>query len=536
MKKGKSTYPCFSKPGHILAWFLALSLVSPIAPILGQPTQRLSTENEDSTLKDLLPSESVITLTLQEAVLQAIENNLDIQISRYNRDVQITDIMFQEAVFDPTVSLEGLYERDIRPLNRPVFGFGGAMIGDDPDVFDQNDTRLNLGLEQKLITGGTYNLDFDNNRNSVAGRTGFLFNPGYASTLSLNLTHPLLRNFGPSVNSTQITIAKNSAYVEDLAFIQQLMIVIAQVEETYWELVFARDNLKITRASLRAAEELLNSNKSKVQAGVMAEVEVLQAQAGVASRVEQILLAQKTVHDQEDQLRRLLNKSEYRLTQTTPLIPLDPPNRTRPDTTLQGHLQLALDQRPEVLQAKKNVETADVNTKFAKNQLLPDLSFQGGFGLVGLGEDPGDSLDRMGSTDFYNMSGGLILSYPIGNRSAKSQHQRRMLEGNQTRASLARIRQQIIVDVKEALRQVDTNFKRIRTNRTSRELADKQLKAEEERLQLGLSTTRRVIEFQRDLRIAQGRELRAILDFNKSLARLRLVTASAPEHYNITVK
>ncbi len=516
-------------------WALVLTL------LLGNPvwgkSPPLTTDNDDQpSLQELLPPETVITLSLKDAVLQALENNLDIKISRFNRDVQITDIVFEESAFDPRISLEGRYERDIRPLNRPVFGFGGARVGDDPDIFDQNDARLNLGLEQKVISGGTYDLSFGNNRNSVAGTTGFLFNPGYSSDLSINLTHPLLRNFGPSVNSTPITIAKNTAFVEDLTFVQQIMLVISRVEATYWELVFARENLKVTRSSLRAAEELLASNRSKVKAGVMAEVEVLQAQAGVAGRVEQVLLAQKTVHDQEDQLRRLLTKSEFTLTQTTPLVPLDPPNRQLPDTNLQHHLRQALDHRPEVLQAQKNVETASVNTKFAENQMLPDLSFQGGFGVNGLGDDPADSLDRMTSTDFYNMSGGLVLNYPIGNRSAKSQHQRRILESGQTRASLAKIRQQVIVDVKEALRQVETNFKRIRTNRTSRELAEKQLNAEEERLQLGLSTTRRVIEFQRDLRVAQGRELRAILDFNQSLAQLRLVTASAPDHYNINLE
>ncbi|MCA9453836.1 MAG: TolC family protein, partial [Nitrospira sp.] len=170
------------------------------------------------------------------------------------------------------------------------------------------------------------------------------------------------------------------------------------------------------------------------------------------------------------------------------------------------------------------------------NQLLPDLSFQGSLGLSGLGKNPRDDWDRLGSTDFYNMGGGLVFSYPIGNRSAQSQYQRRVLETQQSQVSLLRVRQQIILDVKEAIRQVQTSFKRTRTTQTARQLSERQLNAEQERLNLGLSTTRLVLEFQRDLRIARGRELRAILDYNQSLSRLRLVTASTLDHYHIEIQ
>jgi outer membrane protein TolC len=413
---------------------------------------------------------------------------------------------------------------------------GGITLGTEPDKIDQNDTNLSLGIKQKMLTGGSYDLKFDTNRNSVAGETNFLFNPSYASNLRFDLTQPLLRNFGPTITKVQITLAQNAADVEQLTLVNQVLSVIAQVEQAYWELVFARENLKVARATLQAAEELLASNRAKVKAGVMADVEALQAQAGVANQIEQILLAQKKVADQEDQLRLLLSNSEYNLTQTTPLVPLDPPLQHLQDTPLKENLELAFEHRPDILQAKKNIETSTVNTRFAKNQLLPDLSFQGSLGLSGLGKNPGDNLDRFGSTDFYNMGGGLVLSYPIGNRSAHSQYQRRVLETQQSQVSLLRVRQQIILDVKEAIRQVQTSFKRTRTNQTARQLSERQLKAEEERLNLGLSTTRLVLEFQRDLRIARGRELRAILDYNQSLSRLRLVTASTFDHYHIEVQ
>ena len=135
---------------------------------------------EEAALQALIPSASVITLTLRDAVMQALEHNVDIQVSRHTRDAQLTDIIFEQAKFDPTVQLGGRYDRTVSPLNRPVFGFGGVTAGNDPATFDQNDTSVNLGYTQRLLTGGSYDLTFDTNRNSVAGTTGFLFNPGYA--------------------------------------------------------------------------------------------------------------------------------------------------------------------------------------------------------------------------------------------------------------------------------------------------------------------------------------------------------------------
>ncbi|GJL66879.1 MAG: RND transporter [Nitrospirales bacterium] len=487
-------------------------------------------------LTTLIDSEPVEILTLNEAVLRALESNLDITIGRQARDVRLTDIMLQQAQFDPTVELSGRYDRNVIPLNRPIFGFGGVSVGSDPDTIDQNDMNVRLGLTQKLYSGGMFDLAFDSNRNSVAGQTGFLFNPSYTNTLSLNLSQPLLRDFGTDINKTQISIARNAATTEHHVFVDQVLTVIKDVEQTYWELVFTRENEKVAKATLKAAQELLAANRAKVQAGVMAEVEVLQAQAGVASRVEQVLVTQKAVRDQEDQLRRLFSPSEEELRQDIVVLATDTPIQKASTRTLRQDIETALNNRPEILQAQKNIETGTLNTTLAKNQLLPSLSLEGGVGLSGLGKGPRDTLDRTSSSDFYNIGGGLILSYPLGNRSAQSQYNRRVLEANQAKALLQRVRHQVIIDTKEAVRRVKTDFKRIRTTQTARQLAEKQLKAEQERFQLGLSTTRLVLEFQGDLAIARGNEQRAIVDYNQSLANLRRMTATALEEYQIVLQ
>jgi outer membrane protein TolC len=474
-------------------------------------------------------------VSLVDIVLRALQNNLDISVSRQTRESRLTDIIFEQSKFDPLLSLNGQYNRSVSPLNRPFFGLSGNVIN-KVEGFDQNQSQVTVDMTQNLTTGGNYDLNFSPSRTFVAGNPGFLFNPGYQSGLIFTLTQPLLRNFGTDINKTFIHIAQNNAKVEEQVFFDRVLTVIATVEQSYWELVFASENLKVAQSALKAAEELLNSNRAKAKAGVMAIVDVLQAEAAVASRVEQVLIAEKSIRDQEDQLRRLLNPSEEELRQDMRLVPVDQPVKTLEPISLQEAIDVAMVRRPEILQATKNIETSELNQKYAKNQLLPNLAFQGTGGLAGLGKDVGDMLNRNVGGDFYNYGAGLVLSYPLGNRSAISQYNKRQLENRNAQASLQSVRQQVIVLVREAVRRVQTDFKRIETTRSARIMSEKQLQAEQERLNVGLSTTRFVLDFQRDLATARGNELRATVDYNKSLSNLARNKGTTLEKYHIELQ
>ena len=483
-----------------------------------------------------VPGERRDSLSLLEAAVRALEHNLDISISRQTKDSRLPDIIVEQAKFDPTLSLNGTYTRQVNPLNRPVFGGTGDNLG-GIQTFDQRSHQFTADLTTNILTGG--NIDFNyspqrsNVNQNVAG--GFLFNAAYTGGLSFTATQPLLRNAGVEVNKTFIKIAQNNAKVEEHVFRDRVLTVLATVEQAYWELVFANESLKVAQAALKAAEELLASNRAKAKAGVMSIVDVLQAEASVAARVEQTLIADKAIRDQEDQLRRLLNPAEDELRQDIRLIPTNQPLTTLAALSLQESIDIALDRRPELAQASKNVETSELNSDFAKNQMLPTLSIQGNVGLAGLGSDYPDSLKRNFSGDFYSYGAGLVLSYPLGNRSATSTYNKRKLEVRTASMTLQSIRQQVIIGVKEAVRRVQTDFKRIETTRSARIMAEKQLQAERERLNVGLSTTRFVLDFQRDLATAQGNELRAVLDYNKSLSNLARNKGDALEQYQLVL-
>ncbi len=482
------------------------------------------------------PTEQRESLSLAEAALRALRSNLDISISRHTRESRLADIVIEQSKFDPTFSLNGQYTRAASPLNRPVFG-GTATDLNAITLFDQRTQTVTVDLMQNLVTGGSIDLNYSPSRTNVNQDVarGFLFNPSWTGGLALTFTQPLLRNAGIEVNKTFIRVAQNNAEVEQHVFRDRVLTVIATVEQAYWELVFANENLKVAQAALKAAEELLATNRAKSKAGIMSIVDVLQAEAAVASRVEQVLVAERVIRDQGDQLRRLLNPGEESLRQDVWIVPTDIPISVLEPISVQEAIDTAIDQRPEVIQAKKNIESGELNKQFARNQLLPTLSFQGTMGMAGLGKDYGDSFTRNFSGDFYNYGAGLVLSYPLGNRSSISTYNKRELEVRNAEAMLAKIRQQVIVGIREAVRRVQTDFKRIETTRSARIMAEKQLQAEQERLRVGLSTTRFVLDFQRDLATAQANELRATVDYNKSLSNFARHKATTLERYNLTL-
>jgi outer membrane protein TolC len=481
-----------------------------------------------------IPSERHEKVSLADAAVRALQNNLDINISRHTTESRLADIVIEQAKFDPMLSVNGLYLRAVDPLNRPVFGATGFNLN-QITKFDERNHSLFVDASTNLLTGGNIDLSYNPSRNSVNQdlATGFLFNPAWTGGLSFTVTQPLLRNAGIAVNKTFIKVAQNNAVVERHIFRDQVLTVIASVEQNYWELVFARENVKVTQAALKAAEELLATNRIKARAGVMSVVDVLQAEAAVASRVEQVLMAEKAIRDEEDQLRTLLNPGEAELRQTVRLTPVDAPITYIETLSLEEAIETAIEQRPEIVQAKKNIESSELNKQYARNQLLPTLSVQGTMGLSGLGSDYGNSLARNFSGEFYNYGAGLVFSYPLGNRSAVSTYHKRRLEAKNAEITLASVRHRIILGIREAVRRVQTDFKRIETTRSARILAEKQLQTEQERLRVGLSTTRFVLDFQRDLATAQGNELRAIIDYNKSLSNLSRHKATTLDRYHL---
>jgi outer membrane protein TolC len=273
-------------------------------------------------------------------------------------------------------------------------------------------------------------------------------------------------------------------------------------------------------------------NKSRVEAGVAAPVEVTQAEAQEAAGLQNVILAEKAIQDAADTLKVILNLPASggwgQEIQPTDALPFQPKS-----FKLDESIQKALENRYEYKNAKLDIQNKELNVRLTRNQLLPDLALTGSVFTNGAGYPYGSDISTMGSGHFISYSVGVILTVPLGNRGPRATYTNAKLAQDQAKTSLKNLELQIIQQVREGVRRVEANAKRVDANRAARVLAAEQLRVEQLRLETGVSTTFNVLQFQRDLTQAEANELRSIADYYESLVNLDHVQATVLETNHI---
>ena len=471
-----------------------------------------------------------LSLTLQETIETVLKNNISISVQSYNSKINEQFIFEKEADFDPTVDFEFTVGEETRQ---------SASTLADSKTRDL-DYDWDFSVSQKFVTGGDYELTMDNNKNqSSSSRTSL--NPIYSSDLALTVTQPLLKDFGIDLNKREIYIAKNDQKISDHQFTEKVIATIAETENIYWDLVFSIEDLKVKETSLQRARDLEKQVKAQVDVGTLAELEILQAKSNVASREERLLNAQNLIDDNGDNLKSILNISFDSEEGLKEIIPADSPVfEPRAENSLEEALKTALIHRPDLLAKKMELENRNIEAKYNENQTLPTLDLVGSLGLNGLSGDSStkngsydSALSEAFSTDFRLWQFGINLSYPLGNHAAKSKLAIKRLEVAQLLLNIKDLEKTIVVEVREAHRQIKTDIKRVQATRVARKLAEEKLNAEEKKFKVGLSTSFNVLEFQEDLAEEQSNEIKAVIDYNKSLNRLNQVMARTLEEYDI---
>jgi outer membrane protein TolC len=460
-------------------------------------------------------------LALREGILLALQRNLDLVVERYNPRLRGADLTGEIAAFDPSLffELKGSQSR-IPDASGTTQAGADRGPGNPLRILGTESEDANVGLRERLPTGGTIELRYNNQRavsgafNNQPEQGGI--NPAYRSDVVLSITQPLLKNFGLDVNTTRIRIARNNLGISLHLLRNRAIDVVTQVQNAYWDLVFARQNLEVQRRSLRLAEELVALNRAREQAGVAAPVEVTQAETDAAARLQDVLVAEKQLRDAEDELRRLLNAPREEWSRR--LAPTEQPAFAPVPVDPEAALREALDKRPDYRGAKADIENRDLNQRLQKNQLLPDLSLVASAGAVGLADSIKRDLSRLNSLDFNTYAAGLTLTIPLGNRAAQSAYARARLEAEQARTAVRNLELTILTQVRETSRRLETDAKRIESTRAARRLAEEQLRVEQVRLEAGVTTTFNVLRLQRDLTAAEANEIKALTDYNKSLA------------------
>jgi len=492
------------------------------APARHRLTQHVAPAGSPPPALPASATERVLALALQEAIQLALQNNLDIERERLGPQIAHTQVEQARAVYDPSVGLTaGLSQTKTLPQNRgfdPTLGVTTA--GSIVRPFSKR-TEVTPNFQQRIITGGNYELRFINMRNNVAPSENRIVDPRYESALELTFTQPLLRNFGIAVNTAPIRQAQHAEEIARQRLVQTILDTVFAVQQGYWELAFRIQDLGVKREAQKLAEDFLAENKIRVELGALAPVELVQSQTQVKQREGDVIAAEAAVREAEDVLKQTLNIPErlgtWRLrvqpTDTPPFVPIA-------DIAIEDKVGLALQHRPDIVQAQLGVASQAIARDVARNQRLPQLDLQGQASVNGFGGNAGSAISDIGNADGYVWRFSLIFSYPLGNRAANNELQRQDLLLQQARIDQRKVEQTVSREIFQTVRNVETASKRVEVTRAATVLARTQLEAEQEKFRLGLSTSFNVLQFQNQLTVARSDEIRALSDYNEALAQL----------------
>ena len=504
---------------------------------------------------DQLVQNGKLMLSLQDAISLALENNLAIDVERYTPWLNEVNLLRARSgvnglvPFDPTVTGSLNIQDSVTPLNNPLFA-GVIPTGTTtptnqiPLAFIQHIGNVNVQYNQNFLAGTQLQVGMTNNRTS--SNFGFLnlYNPDVQSALSVTITQPLLRGFGVLPNTRLIIEAKRTIKVGLSQLEQQVMATTAQVSNDYWELVYARENVKVQEAAVGVSQQLFDENSMRLQIGTLSSLDVLTAQSQLATDKQALVQAQSVQLQDETTLLNDITKDPLAPAlmdaEIIPTTMISTPD-TGENVQIADAVKEAWQKRPELKQAALNLENAGTDVKATKNELLPSANLFGEYIASGLGGVqtvttsggvfvfPGGTpqdLGRVFNGSYSTFEGGINFTLPIRNRAAQADNAQALLVERQQKTQYRQEQNTIFVSVRNALIAMREDRASLAAAAEARNLAVQTLKDEEEKYRLGASTSYNVVLRSRDVTAAEGTELRDRINlledelkFNQAMGR-----------------
>ncbi len=479
-----------------------------------------------------------VSLTLEDAVKRALENNLDITVQRINQQTYDVALASIRSVYSPTMN-STLSSQTSKSASTSTIA--GAAAG---QAITNSTLVFNGGFGQDVPWGGgNFAATLDNRRQETTSLNATV-NPQYSPTWSAQYTQPLLRDFRIDATRQQLLVTRLNQDISDIQLQQTTINTVANVRNAYWDYVFAVQSVEVSRQSLAIAEELLRNNQTKVDIGTMAPIDVVQAQSQVAQQRQALVTAEGTRRTAEIALKRLIVSGTSDPLWTAAIEPVDRPDFRPEPIDLAAATQQALARRTDVLQARKSLEANAVTLRFLENQKLPQANLQTRYATTGIGGTryitagtgvnrgeiidvvPGGYLDAL-STLFRQQlptwSVALNVSYNLGTSAEEAAVARARIQQNQIDVQLRQLDLQVTSDINNTAVQVQNTAERVLAAQTARDLAQQQLDAENSKFGVGMSTNYQVVQAQRDLATAQNNELQAVLGYRRAVVEFERV-------------
>jgi outer membrane protein len=474
-----------------------------------------------------------LAISLEEALGMAIENNLNVEIVRHDPLIATEQAIAAWGSYDPRVASEANWARNQTPVASELQG--GLSLIEEDELYGFGGIR---GLVPML--GWSYEIGYNGQRLESNSAIQSL-SPEYRSGLTGSIVLPVLKGFlwGEAwiqVKTTQVF--EDQSYEE---FRLRLMDTITAVEGSYWDVIATRQQLKVANKSVETAAALLDQTKAQYEVGVVSKVEVVEAEAGVADRDFNRIVAENLYLRAQDTLIDLVLGPHLTPDSRLELRPTTEPDVVDYQIDSDAAAAKAFEHRPELSIAEFVVENQELNLKFAKNQRLPQLDVVGSYGYAGLagttnpapgfGDGPREPIpihDRYSDShsNYFSDSGarswsaGAVLSFPIGKIRERADVRRARLEIRRANTQVRRVEQDIILEVRDAVRNLQSSIEGIEASKQNMESAQEQLRAEQIRLEHGESTPFEVLQREEDLVQAESRHINSLQAYRNSVTAL----------------
>ncbi|MGB5658888.1 MAG: TolC family protein, partial [Thermoanaerobaculia bacterium] len=463
--------------------------------------------------------EGTLQLSLEDAIAIALERNLSLVVERFAQEEAELAIRQNKGIYDLFSTADFQKLSDTTPA---ATALDGALVQEFELM------RLDLGLEQLVSTGGRVRLDWDNSEQ----KTNSLFatlNPAYRIDMDLTFIQPLLKNRGKLAKNRNLLIAQTNRGISRETFELQVTRVILDVEGAYWNLAESIAQLEVAEESLDLAKQLHEQNVIRVEVGTLAPLELVQSEAGVASREVEIILARAAIGDRSDVLRQLMNLERLGDLWDLPVVPTSDPFEQRETLGLDEAIETALENRPELRQQELALQNRQVDVDYFRNQRKARLDFAGTYGLNGVGGDitdpefpsDGDYLDAMDQIKDAAFDGwrvALNFAFPIQNRTAKANSAIADVNFDRALAVQKDVELGVITEVRRVARALEASLEAVESAGVARRLQERNYEAEQKRYDNGMSTSFQVLQIQEDLTQARSQYVDAVAAYRRALA------------------
>lgn len=508
-----------------------------VDPVEIEPETVVGYDNLPENIQQLYSTDPV-ELSLNELIVQTLSHNRTISIEGYNLRLAEYQVPISKAIYDLLLGAQAGFSRT-EEQQLSSLDFRGLGVQSGRSRFGQ------LSLSQLLPTGAVVSLFYNVARNTVlstdlSGGLGGTISASnrvfFTQRTTLEVNQPLLRGFGPTITNAGIRIAQLARQGAAADFQVSVEDTIQLVLQTYWDLIGAIELYKVRVINYALAADLLRVNRAKFEAGVLPKTDVLQAEAAVEARREQIIVARQRVRDLEDELKRLVFLQSDTPMWEAEIAPTQPFAWREIEVDQARAIQVAHDRRAELRSTQSLIDQAEVNLKVATDNLQPQLDLFGSVDSNGLGDNFDSSWDYMGDAKFTNYTIGLSFEYPLQNRAAR--YGLRQAEATYAQATEGKMSQTelITLEVRRAIRALRSARERIEVTQAQVRAAEATLDAEMKRYDVGISTAFEVLDFQEDLADAQQQHLVAVVEYNVAAIQLERARGTLLETYGILIE